>query len=69
MLFQRFIVKVIGGKENSIVQEIKERISTYGFNEYIKSIVIINKKIVKEQLFKHDDEKLPANKKNTANIV
>lgn len=67
-LYQWFIITAIGGKEDSIVEALKEKITNFGYNDYVKEFKIFKKNIVTEEILKKDDERLPKNLKNTKTI-
>ncbi len=64
-LMQWFIITVIGGKEDSIIENLKEKITNFGYNDYVKEICVFKTNLVKEETFKKDDPLLPKNLKNT----
>ena len=62
---QWFIVTVIGGKEDSIIQSLKEKINNFGYNEYVTEMKVFKIKKTSETIFTKTDPKLPKNLKNT----
>lgn len=64
-LYQWFIITVIGGKEDSIIENLKEKISNFGYNDLVKEIRVFKTNLVKEETFKKDDPSLPKNLRNT----
>lgn len=62
---QWFIVTAIGGKEDSIVKTLKEKIHNFDYEPFIKTIRIFKDKIISEDVFKKDDPTLPKSLKNT----
>lgn len=64
-LYQWFIITVIGGKEDSIIENLKEKINNFGYNDLVKDICVFKTNLVKEQTFKKDDPALPKNLRNT----
>lgn len=62
---QWFIITAIGGKEDSIVKTLKEKIHNFDYEQYIKAIRIFKDKTVTEDVFKKDDPLLPKSLKNT----
>ena len=43
---QWFIITVIGGKEDSIIQSLKEKINNFGYNEYVTEMKVFKTKKV-----------------------
>ena len=67
-LYQWFIITAIGGKEDSIVESLKEKINNFGYNEFVKEFKIFKTNVVTEEILKKDDEKLPKTLKNTKTV-
>ena len=67
-LYQWFIITAIGGKEDSIVDSLKEKINNFGYNEFVKEFKIFKTNVVTEEILKKDDEKLPKTLKNTKTV-
>lgn len=67
--FQWFIITAIGGKEDSIVENLKEKLNNFGYSDYVKDICVFKTKIIKEETFKKDDPSLPKNLRNTKTIT
>ncbi len=66
---QWFIITVIGGKEDSIIQSLKEKINNFGYNEYVTEMKVFKTKKVVEDVFTKTDPKLPKNLRNTKTIT
>ncbi len=66
---QWFIVTVIGGKEDSIIQSLKEKINNFGYNEYVTEMKVFKIKKTSETIFTKTDPKLPKNLKNTKTTI
>ncbi|ASJ89120.1 MAG: transcription termination/antitermination protein NusG [Candidatus Malacoplasma girerdii] len=67
-LFQWFIITVIGGKEDSIIQTLKEKIVNFSYEEYVKEIKVFKTKVVKEEIFEKTSAALPKTMRNTKTI-
>jgi hypothetical protein len=57
---------VIGGKEDSIVDQLKDKLATFKYGDYVKEIKIIKIKNTTVTDYSKDDPKLPANLKDTS---
>ena len=53
-LYQWFIITAIGGKEDSIVESLKEKINNFGYNEFVKEFKIFKTNVVTEEILKKD---------------
>ena len=62
---QWFIITVIGGKEDSIIQSLREKINNFGYNEYVTEMKVFKTKKTSETIFTKTDPKLPKNLHNT----
>ena len=62
---QWFIITVIGGKEDSIVQSLREKINNFGYKSYVTEIKVFKTTKVTEEVFTKTDPKLPKTLKNT----
>ena len=62
---QWFIITVIGGKEDSIVESLKEKINNFGYNNYVTEIKVFKTAKVTEEVFTKTDPNLPKSLKNT----
>ena len=62
---QWFIITVIGGKEDSIAESLREKINNFGYNDYVTEIKIFKTARVTEEVFTKTDPKLPKTLKNT----
>ena len=67
-LYQWFIITAIGGKEDSIVESLKEKINNFGYNDYVKEFKIFKTTLSSEEILAKDDERLPKNLRNTKTI-
>ena len=65
---QWFIITVIGGKEDSIVESLREKINNFGYNNYVTEIKVFKTTKVTEEVFTKTDPKLPKTLKNTTII-
>lgn len=63
--YQWYIITVIGRKEDSIIDVLKEKITNFGYNELVKDIKIFKEARVFEKTFTKTDLELPKNLKNT----
>ncbi len=68
-LYQWFIITVVGGKEDSIIQTIKEKLLNFSYEEYVRDIKVFKTQKVTEQTFSKTDPSLPKNLKNTKTIT
>ena len=66
---QWFIITVIGGKEDSIIQSLKEKINNFGYNEYVTEMKVFKTKKIVEEVLTKTDPKLPKNLRNTKTIT
>ncbi len=62
---QWFAITVIGGKEDSIIESLREKIYNFGYNEYVTNIKVFKTKKITENIFTKTDPKLPKNLHNT----
>ncbi len=62
---QWFIITAIGGKEDSIVESLVEKIRNFGYEDHVKEIKIFKENKIKEDVFSKDDPSLPKTMKNT----
>ena len=62
---QWFIITVIGGKEDSIVESLREKINNFGYSNYVTEIKVFKTTKVTEEVFTKTDPKLPKTLKNT----
>ncbi|MDR0856996.1 MAG: transcription termination/antitermination protein NusG [Mycoplasmataceae bacterium] len=65
---QWFILTAIGGKEESIIEALKEKVHNFGYDKYVGEIRIFKTKQLVEKTFKKDDEDFPKNLKDTASV-
>ena len=63
--YQWYIITVIGGKEDSIIAALKEKISKFGYEDRVNDIKVFKGTQVKVQEFNKDSSELPKNLKNT----
>ena len=63
--FQWFILTVIGGKEDSIISTVKEKIRNFGYEDLVKEIKVFKEKIEQVDVFSKYDPNLPKSLKNT----
>lgn len=68
-IYQWFIITVVGGKEDSIIQTIKEKLLNFSYEEYVKDIKVFKTSVVNEQEFSKVDPALPKSLKNTKTIT
>lgn len=65
-MYKWFIITVIGGKEESICDALKEKMVNYGYwDQQVKEIRVFMIKKVDEQIFSKTDPSLPSSLKNT----
>lgn len=65
-MYKWFIITVIGGKEESIAEALKEKMINYGYwDQQVKEIRVFMIKKVDEQVFVKTDPALPSSLKNT----
>ena len=64
-LYQWYIITVIGGKEDSIIAALKEKISKFGYEDRVNDIKVFKGTNVKVQDFNKDSAELPKTLKNT----
>lgn len=62
---QWFIITAIGGKEDSIVESLKEKIKNYGYEDLVGEIKLLKHTIVDEEVFTPGDINLPKTMRNT----
>ena len=63
--YQWYIITVIGGKEDSICDALKEKITRFGYEDRVNDIKVFKGTQVKVQEFSKDSTELPKNLKNT----
>ena len=63
--YQWYIITVIGGKEDSIIAALKEKIAKFGYEDRVNDIKVFKGTNVKVQEFNKDSAELPKTLKNT----
>ncbi len=66
--YQWFIITAIGGREDSIVQALKEKINNFGYNDWVKEIKVFKEETITVDEFSPNSSEIPSKIRNSKTI-